>query len=579
MSVSVYQPLFLKYRPQNFAQLVGQKPIVDTLSNALRTGKLAHAYLFTGSRGTGKTSTARILAKSINCQTGVSPQPCGVCDLCKDITLGSALDVIEIDAASNTGVDNIRELIERAQLAPARAFYKVYIIDEVHMLSSAAFNALLKTLEEPPQRVIFILATTDPQRVLPTIISRCQRFDFKRIPLEAMTGHLRKIAELEQIEITAEALTLVAQIAQGGLRDAESLLDQLGLLDGMVQVTQVWDLVGSVPEQDLLRLLEAVLAADITAVLTLSRHLIDRGREPIQVLQDLVGFLRDVLLAQVSPEQQEWVTLTRPTWEKLVSLGPTLSQDQVLRMQNTLREAEPLIKHSTQPRLWLEVTLLELTRTPPSIAAPIVQVSPPIAPQPVVLVTPTPPPPEPIVASPSARPHLQVVAPPPVPVNGQLKAQWNDFINAVRPTAKAVLSQAFVLEESSERIIFGFDNDYFLKKVLFDPKSGLQRREAVITAVTGFLGRTLKVEFKYAETAINTPPTTPPLAVAVSTPVAKSLAPAPVAEPPLSAIDQELNNAARSVASFFNGTLITAPESVTLPPELAAEATDDADDF
>ena len=195
-AISSYQPLHHKYRPQRFDQLVGQEAIAATLSNALRTGRIAPAYLFCGPRGTGKTSSARILARSLNCigSDGPTPEPCGVCELCTSIAAGNALDVIEIDAASNTGVDNIRELIERSRFAPVQARWKVYVVDECHMLSTAAFNALLKTLEEPPPRVVFVLATTDPQRVLATILSRCQRFDFRRIPLQALEQHLSLIA-------------------------------------------------------------------------------------------------------------------------------------------------------------------------------------------------------------------------------------------------------------------------------------------------------------------------------------------------------------------------------------------------
>lgn len=213
-----YEPLHHKYRPQRFSQLVGQEAIATTLSNALRTGRIAPAYLFTGPRGTGKTSSARILARSLNCIASAepTPEPCGSCELCRSIASGSALDVIEIDAASNTGVDNIRDLIERSRFAPVQARWKVYVVDECHMLSTAAFNALLKTLEEPPPRVVFVLATTDPQRVLPTILSRCQRFDFRRIPLEAMEQHLSWIAKQEAIAINPAAIHLVAQMAQGG---------------------------------------------------------------------------------------------------------------------------------------------------------------------------------------------------------------------------------------------------------------------------------------------------------------------------------------------------------------------------
>ena len=233
-----YEPLHHKYRPQTFSDLVGQETIALTLSNALEQAKIAPAYLFTGPRGTGKTSSARILAKSLNCLASEqpTPHPCGKCEACLAIAKGSALDVMEIDAASNTGVDNIREIIERSRFAPVQCRYKIYAIDECHMLSTAAFNALLKTLEEPPPQVVFILATTDPQRVLSTIISRCQRFDYRRIPLAEMTNHLKYIAERESIKIADDALTLVAQISNGGLRDAESLLDQLSLLPEVITV-------------------------------------------------------------------------------------------------------------------------------------------------------------------------------------------------------------------------------------------------------------------------------------------------------------------------------------------------------
>jgi len=243
-----YEPLHHKYRPKTFAELVGQEAIATTLTNAINTLKIAPAYLFTGPRGTGKTSSARILAKSLNCLSSEkpTPQPCGKCDVCQEISKGATLDVIEIDAASNTGVDNIREIIERAQFAPVQCRYKVYVVDECHMLSTQAFNALLKTLEEPPKHVVFVLATTDPQRVLSTIISRCQRFDFRRIPINAMVQHLTEIATIENIEITTHAITLFAHDSQGGLRDSDILLDQLGILSGHSKHDKVWELVCSV---------------------------------------------------------------------------------------------------------------------------------------------------------------------------------------------------------------------------------------------------------------------------------------------------------------------------------------------
>ena len=357
-----YEPLHHKYRPQTFAELVGQEAIAATLTSALRQQRIAPAYLFTGARGTGKTSSARILAKSLNCLQSNVPteKPCGVCEVCRAIAKGSALDVIEIDAASNTGVDNIRELIERSQFAPVQCRYKVYVIDECHMLSSAAFNALLKTLEEPPDRVVFVLATTDPQRVLPTIISRCQRFDFRRIPLEPMVTHLSNIAQREAIAIAPEAVHLVAQLSQGGLRDAESLLDQLSLLEGQITIDRVWELVGAVPERDLLTLIQAIATNDSTTVIDQARYLMDRGREPLTVLQNLASFYRDLLIAKTSPDRQDLVAITPSTWQDLCQFAQTLDIRTILLGQQRLRQSEVQVKNSTQPRLWLEVTLMEL---------------------------------------------------------------------------------------------------------------------------------------------------------------------------------------------------------------------------
>lgn len=382
-----YEPLHHKYRPQTFADLVGQDAIATTLTHAIELQRIAPAYLFTGPRGTGKTSSARILAKSLNCiQSNVpTASPCGQCPVCQAITQGNALDVIEIDAASNTGVDNIRELIERAQFAPVQCRFKIYCLDEVHMLSTAAFNALLKTLEEPPDRVVFILATTDPQRVLPTIISRCQRFDFRRIPLPDMVAHLRQIAEKEAIAIAPEAIQLVAQISQGGLRDAESLLDQLSLLVGEVTVERVWDLVGSVPEQDLLTLLVAIATENPEHILDTIRHLLDRGREPLTVLQSLSSFFRDLLIAKTAPHRQELVALTELTWKALCQTAQIWELSRILQAQQHLRSCESQIKNSTQPWLWLEVSILELLSFSQvaSVSVPVsVTVSSPVSPSP-----------------------------------------------------------------------------------------------------------------------------------------------------------------------------------------------------
>ena len=371
-----YEPLHHRYRPQRFDQLVGQAPIVRTLSNAIRLQRIAPAYLFTGPRGTGKTSSARILARSLNCTSSPEPtaEPCGQCEACVAITAGNALDVIEIDAASNTGVDNIRELIERARFAPVQLRWKVYVVDECHMLSTAAFNALLKTLEEPPPRVVFVLATTDPQRVLPTIVSRCQRFDFCRIPLAELVRHLNWISQQEQIVIAPDALHLVAQFAQGGLRDAESLLDQLSLLSPPIEAAAVWELMGAVPEQEALELGTALANGEPLPLLEITRQLFDRGYEPNAILQALTTLLRDLLVAALASDRQALTTISPASWEKATSLAQQFGRDQLLSVLRALKGTEAQLRHSSQPRLTLEVLLAGLlTEARPATAPTPVQ--------------------------------------------------------------------------------------------------------------------------------------------------------------------------------------------------------------
>jgi len=358
--INIYEPLHHKYRPTSFDELVGQDPIKATLKQALISNRIAPAYIFSGPRGTGKTSSARIFAKSLNCLKSeqVTTDPCGECELCKGINTGNALDVIEIDAASNTGVENIRELIERSRFAPAKARWKVYVIDECHMLSTAAFNALLKTLEEPPRQVVFILATTDPQRVLPTILSRCMRFDFRRIGLFHLENHLRSIAQKEEILIDDEAISLIAKHSQGGLRDAESLLDQVSLLQPPITQSNIINLIGAVPEEELIILAKSLINKDPNYILNICNRLINKGKEPIAILQGIASILRDLVVTKVINEPTDLCDISQENWDNLNDLAKSSNLNQILNLQAKLKGSENYIRNSNQPKLWLEVHLL-----------------------------------------------------------------------------------------------------------------------------------------------------------------------------------------------------------------------------
>lgn len=362
-----YVALYRQWRPQDFDALVGQKAVKTTLKNALASGKIAHAYLFSGPRGTGKTSMARILAKALNCEQGPTAEPCGQCGNCQRIVQGTSLDVIEIDAASNTSVDNIRDLREQVAFTPAESRYKVYIIDEVHMLSTGAFNALLKTLEEPPAHAVFILATTDPQKVPATIQSRCQRFEFRRVTVDEIAEHLAMVAAGSGIEADADALRLIAVQAEGGMRDALSLLDQCGVMAKRVTVATVREVLGIVGREALHELTGAIGRRQLPQALATLNLLLEQGKDVKQVLTELIEYLRALVLYLAVPDYEE-IYLT-DTKEALAELAPLFGRDRLLAAEERLHSAIQELRGSMRPRITAELCLLDLCRVEGSTLA------------------------------------------------------------------------------------------------------------------------------------------------------------------------------------------------------------------
>ena len=367
VAAMAYVALYRQWRPQDFDALVGQKAVKTTLKNALASGKIAHAYLFSGPRGTGKTSMARILAKALNCEQGPTAEPCGQCSNCQRIVQGTSLDVIEIDAASNTSVDNIRDLREQVAFTPAESRYKVYIIDEVHMLSTGAFNALLKTLEEPPAHAVFILATTDPQKVPATIQSRCQRFEFRRVTVDEIAEHLAMVATGSGIEADADALRLIAIQAEGGMRDALSLLDQCGVMAKRVTVATVREVLGIVGREALHELTGAIGRRQLPQALATLNLLLEQGKDVKQVLTELIEYLRALVLYLAVPDYEE-IYLT-DTKEALAELAPLFGRDRLLAAEERLHSAIQELRGSMRPRITAELCLLDLCRVEGSTLA------------------------------------------------------------------------------------------------------------------------------------------------------------------------------------------------------------------
>src|SRR5208283_647843 len=356
-----YLVLARKWRPQTFDALTGQEPVAHILINALAHNKVAHAYIFSGPRGVGKTTTARILAKALNCESGPTSDPCGKCPSCLDVADGSSIDVSEIDGASNTGVDNIRDLREKVRYAPSAGRYKVYIIDEAHMLSGSAFNALLKTLEEPPPHVIFVLATTEPKKIPPTVLSRCQHLPFSRMSGHKIKERLKTIADTEGIKIASSPLEMIARAADGSMRDALTLLDQLTSFSDDISASDVKDLLGITDAETLAGLAASVIEGNAKEIITLIATLTDTGTDLKPFTRDFLQFIRNLLVSKITGDTAGILDLGEEEARAIAGIRDTVSEEYLTLMLSELIKAEPGIRNAFYPRIALEMTLIKLS--------------------------------------------------------------------------------------------------------------------------------------------------------------------------------------------------------------------------
>ena len=496
-----YQALYRVWRPQTFADVIGQTAITQTLKNALMTGQTSHAYLFTGPRGTGKTSVAKILAKALNCEHLVDGEPDNTCEICQAINNGSLTDVIEIDAASNNGVDEIRDIRDKAKYAPTVARVKVYIIDEVHMLSTGAFNALLKTLEEPPAHVVFILATTEPHKIPATIISRTQRFDFRRITAQDIVGRLQQVLDANQVTYDEQALPIIAKAAEGGMRDALSILDQvLSFSDNHVTVEAALDVTGGVTTSQLGAYLTAVTSRDIAQALDTITQLLDQGKDAGRLIEDLIEYLRDLLVYQQAPALLDDLELGLMD-DHFKDLSQQVNAEQLYAMIGILNQTQQQLKLTSHPEIYLEIATVQMgqpTQAPAPATAPaadsgmveqleqqVQQLSQQLTQLQQGQAAPTVPA-KPAHKAPKRRHTNKAKI---YPILGaatkhdlnDLKGVWPDLLNILSVTKRAMMNISEPVAASPDGVIVSFDYDILVERAMKDEdlmvelKTGLEK--------------------------------------------------------------------------------------------------------
>ena len=493
-----YQALYRKWRPQGFEDVKGQEHIVTTLKNQIRLGRIGHAYLFCGTRGTGKTTVAKIFAKAVNCEHPVDGSPCGECAMCRAIQSQASMNVIEIDAASNNGVDNIREIRDEVEYSPTEGRYKVYIIDEVHMLSIGAFNALLKTLEEPPEYVIFILATTEAHKIPVTILSRCQRYDFRRITVDTITERLAELARKENMDVEDKALRYIARAADGSMRDALSLLDQCMAfyLNERLTYEHVLDILGAVDTGVFSRLLRYVMNQDVVGALKLIEDVVIQGRELSQFVTDFTWYLRNLMLVQSSDQLEDVLDMSAENLAALKEEAAQIKQAVLMRYIRIFSELTNQLRYSTQKRVLIELAIVKLCR--PQMENNYESILNRLAVLEDMME-------RGVAAVPARSAAVETAEEVPEPVEKSLPpaqaedveavvSPWGKIISGLEMSTMMMLKSAMVSAGADNQIILGFYDD--MQKAYFD---GEAHREAVEKAVSEHIGKEIHVVSRLLE--------------------------------------------------------------------------------